>query len=53
MPVFVPALLHHKGRMLDGWHSVLEPDMRREPVVPWETAYAVLQDHMRQASRPG
>ncbi|HET8981820.1 MAG TPA: GNAT family N-acetyltransferase [Pedococcus sp.] len=53
VPVLVPALLHHKGRMLDGWHSVLEPDMRREPVVAWEAAYAVLQDHVRQAHRPG
>jgi RimJ/RimL family protein N-acetyltransferase len=52
-PVLVPALLQHRGRMMDGWHSVLEPDMPREPGVPWDDVYAVLQDHVRTARRPG
>jgi RimJ/RimL family protein N-acetyltransferase len=53
LPLPVPALLPHKGRMLDGWHSVLEPDLPREPQVPWDEAYAVLQEHVRTARRPG
>ena len=39
--------------MLDGWHSVLEPDCRGTPQVPWDDAYAVLQEHVRTARRPG
>lgn len=53
LPQLVPALLDHKGRMLDGWHSVLEADTVREPQVPWEDAYAVLTEHVRTARRPG
>lgn len=53
LPLLVPALLPHKGRMLDGWHSVLEPDQPREPQVSWDEAHAVLQEHARTARRPG
>ena len=53
LPVLVPALLSHRGRMLDGWHSVLEPDSPRAPQAPWDDVYAVLQEHVRTARRPG
>jgi RimJ/RimL family protein N-acetyltransferase len=53
VPQLVPALLDHKGRMLDGWHSVLEPDLPRDPVAPWDEVCAVLKEHERTARRPG
>jgi RimJ/RimL family protein N-acetyltransferase len=53
VPQLVTALLKHRGRMVDGWHSVLEPDMPREPQGSWDEAYAVLQAHVRTARRPG
>lgn len=53
VPQMVPALLLNRGRMVDAWHSVLEPDMPRGPDVPWDEAYAVLQEHARAARRPG
>lgn len=53
VPQLVPALLLHRGRMVDAWHSVLEPDASREPQVGWDQAYAVLVEHVRTARRPG
>jgi RimJ/RimL family protein N-acetyltransferase len=53
VPLLVPALLKHRGRMLDGWHSVLEPDMPREPQGTWDEACAVLKEQERTARRPG
>ena len=53
LPLLVPGLLLHRGRMLDGWHSVLEPDSDREPARPWDETYAALQEHVRQSRRPG
>lgn len=53
LPLVVPALLNHRGVMVDGWHSVLEPGMRREPDTPWDEAYAVLVEQVRSARRPG
>jgi RimJ/RimL family protein N-acetyltransferase len=53
VPVFVPALLRHRGRMVDGWHSLLERDAPRQPQVAWDQAYAALQQHVREARRPG
>jgi RimJ/RimL family protein N-acetyltransferase len=53
VPQLVPALLDHKGRMLDGWHSVLEPDLPRDPVAAWDEVCAVLKEHERTARRPG
>jgi RimJ/RimL family protein N-acetyltransferase len=53
LPVLVPALLNHRGVMRDGWHSVLEPDVPRESPTAWDETYAVLQEHVRVARRPG
>lgn len=53
LPQSVPALLPHRGRMVDAWHSVLERDDEREPLVPWNEAYAVLREHVRSARRGG
>ena len=53
LPTLVPALLNHRGRMRDAWHSVLEREAPREPVCSWEEAYAVLLGHVRTSRRPG
>jgi RimJ/RimL family protein N-acetyltransferase len=53
LPLLVPALLKHRGAMVDAWHAVLEPDMPREPVTPWDEVCAVLDEHVRTARRPG
>jgi RimJ/RimL family protein N-acetyltransferase len=53
VPQLVPALLRHRGRMVDAWHSVLEPDHAREAAVSWERTRAVLDEHVRSARRPG
>jgi RimJ/RimL family protein N-acetyltransferase len=53
VPALVPALLNHRGRMMDGWHSVLEADSDRTPDMEWDQVYAALQEHVRQARRPG
>lgn len=52
-PVAVPALLNPRGRMLDGWHSVLEPGMPREPAQPWDEVHARLLAEVAAARRPG
>lgn len=52
-PLAVPALLSHKGRMRDGWHSVLEPGMPREPAQSWDEVRAALQQDLAAARRPG
>ena len=52
-PIFMPALLNHRGVMRDGWHSVLEPGMPREPQASWETVHAALLDDVALARRPG
>ncbi len=53
VPQLVPALMAHRGRMVDGWHSVLERDQPREAVTPWPEAFVVLAEHARSARRPG
>jgi hypothetical protein len=53
LPVAVPALLDHRGVMTDGWHSTLWRGDPREPVVPWDDAYAVLRRQVSAARRPG
>lgn len=52
-PLAVPALLNHRGTMLDGWHSVLEPDMPRDPSGDWADVHAALLADVRNARRPG
>lgn len=52
-PLSVPALLNHRGVMRDGWHSVLEPGMPREPQGRWEDVSAALLRDVEQARRPG
>ena len=52
-PLAVPALLNPRGRMLDGWHSVLEPGMPREPQEPWPAVHAALLRDVELARRPG
>lgn len=52
-PVFVPALLGHRGVMTDGWHSVLEPDMPRKPQGGWDDVLARLVRDIEGAKRPG
>lgn len=42
-PMAVPALLNQRGAMVDGWHSVLTPDMPRTPAIPWADSLAGLQ----------
>ncbi|HYN29022.1 MAG TPA: GNAT family N-acetyltransferase [Dermatophilaceae bacterium] len=53
LPVTVPALLLHRDRMRDGWHSVLEHDALREPALPWPDAEAALLASAATARRPG
>jgi RimJ/RimL family protein N-acetyltransferase len=53
LPVTVPVLLLHRDRMRDGWHSVLERDAVREPVLPWDEAEAALRASAATARRPG
>lgn len=52
-PVLVPALLLHRGRMVDGWHSAIEAGSPRQPSLAWPRVYAVLQQQARAARRPG
>lgn len=54
-PVAVPALLNQRGRLRDGWHSVLEPGMARTPARPWDEVHARLLDDVashRSGDRP-
>lgn len=53
VPQLVPALLPGRGRMVDAWHSVLEPDHPREPLTSWAETCAVLDEHVRSARRRG
>ena len=53
VPQLVPALLPHRGRMVDAWHSVLDADRPRQPTAPWSEVRAVLDDQVRGARRPG
>lgn len=53
VPQLVPALLLHRGRMVDGWHSVLESDRPREAGATWAETCAVLDEHVRSARRRG
>ncbi|MGO0575069.1 GNAT family N-acetyltransferase [Ornithinimicrobium panacihumi] len=53
VPLAVPALLDHRGTLLDGWHSVLEPDMPRHPRQTWDEAHAALLQDMTTSRRPG
>lgn len=53
LPLAVPALLNHRGALLDGWHSVLEPGMARTPVLAWDEAHAALLRDVEEARRPG
>ena len=53
VPLAVPALLNHRGVLLDGWHSVLEPGMPRRPSVSWDEAHASLLRDVETARRPG
>ena len=53
VPQLVPALLPGRGRMVDAWHAVLEPDHPREAVSSWVEARAALDLHVRSARRRG
>lgn len=53
MPLFVPALLNQRGSVRDGWHSILEPGMPREPADDWGEVQAALLRDVRSARRPG
>lgn len=53
VPTFVPALLPHRGRRVDAWHSLLEPDAPRKPTTPWGEVLPLLEEQARTARRPG
>lgn len=53
LPQLVPALLPHRGRMVDAWHSVLELDPPRTLRTTWDQADAALRAHVRAARRSG
>jgi RimJ/RimL family protein N-acetyltransferase len=53
VPAFVPALLQHRGVMVDGWISTLRRGEERAPTVAWEEAEAQLLGHVRIAVRAG
>lgn len=52
-PVAVPALLAHRGRMRDGWHSTLERGAPRTPSLPWAKVSTRLAADLAVAARPG
>lgn len=53
VPQLVPALLPHRGRMVDAWRSVLESNDPRAPQTPWDEALAALRAEARTAKRSG